>query len=249
MTTHASEAAALFLAARKAPEARLTSLPEGLRPADRAGSYAIQVVAAAGVEIGGWKVGSTGPDKPPFCAPMPAAGIVASPATVGTGLLRGVEAEVAFRIGHDLPPRATPYSRDEVIAAMATAHPVIEILESAFADPDVIDFNTNLGDSMLHGGFVFGPGTADWHGFDFPKLTVTQTITGLQPLVRTGNPAGDMIRLVEWLANEGSHWAGGLKAGQFVTCGSWTGKTSAPAGATAVVSFPGLGDARVTFGG
>ena len=34
-----------------------------------------------------------------------------------------------------------------------------------------------------------------------------------------------MIRLVEWLANEGSVWAGGLKAGQFVTCGSWTGKT------------------------
>ncbi len=179
---------------------------------------------------------------------MPAAGIKPSPATLGPGLFRGVEAEVAFSIGHDLPPRATPYSRQEVIAALATAHPVIEILEFAFLDPDVVDFDSNLADSMLHGGFVYGPGRADWHDLDFPNITVTQSINDAT-LTRTGNPAGDMIRLVEWLANEGSVWAGGLKSGQIVTCGSWTGKTPAPAGAALRVSFPGLGDAEAKFAG
>ncbi len=223
-------------------------MPEALRPADRAAAYAIQAKSMAGVEIGGWKVGAAGPDKPCNCAPMPAAGIKPSPAMLGAGLLRGVEAEVAFRIGHDLPPRAAPYSRAEVTAAMATAHPVIEILESAFADPDIVDSDSNLADCIMHGGFVFGPGRADWHDLDFPNMTVIQTIGDAQPLVRTGNPAGDMIRLVEWLANTGSAWAGGLKAGQFVTCGSWTGKTLAPAGAEIAVRFPGLGEARATFG-
>jgi len=66
-----------------------------------------------------------------------------------------------------------------------------------------------------------------------------------EPLRRTGNPAGDMIRLVVWLANEGSVWAGGLKAGQFVTCGSWTGKTLVGPAAVVRVRFPSLGEVRV----
>ena len=243
-----TQAAALLRAARRDPAQRLASLPEALRPADAAAAYRVQAKTADGVAIGGWKVGAAGPGKPCICAPMPAAGITASPATLGAGLLRGVEAEVAFRIGHDLPPRATPYTREEIIAALVTAHPVIEILESAFIDPDVVEPLSNLADNILHGGFVYGPGLQDWHGLDFPAITVTQSIDDAA-LQRTGNPAGDMIRLVEWLANEGSVWAGGLKTGQFVTCGSWTGKTPAPAGAAIRVQVPGLGEARAVFGG
>jgi 2-keto-4-pentenoate hydratase len=245
-TTKVAEAAALLLAARRDPAKRLAALPEALRPADRAAAFAIQAKAAEGVAIGGWKVGAAGPDKPCICAPMPASGIVASPAALQAGLMRGIEAEIAFRIGHDLPPRATPYSRAEVIAAMATAHPSIEILESAYIDPDLVDPLSNLADSIMHGGFVVGPGLAAWHGLEFQGITVTQTI-GAEAMQRTGNPAGDMIRLVEWLANEGAVWAGGLKAGQIVTCGSWTGKTPAPAGAKVAVSFPGVGEARAVF--
>ena len=243
-----AQAAAALRAARRSPAGRLAALPEALRPADAATAYRIQAKAMEGVAIGGWKVGAAGPGKPCICGPMPAAGIVASAATLPAGLMRGVEAEVAFRIGHDLPPRATPYSRDEIIAALATAHPVIEILESAYLDPDVVEPLSNLADSILHGGFIYGPGLAEWHGLDFPNITVTQTIND-EEMQRTGNPAGDMIRLVEWLANEGSVWAGGLKAGQFVTCGSWTGKTPAPAGATIRVRFPGLGEAHAVFAG
>lgn len=238
-------AAAALLAARRNPAGRLTALPEALRPADRAEAFAIQARAAEGVAIGGWKVGSTGADKPPICAPMPAAGIHASPARLGSGLLRAVEAEISFTLGRDLPAGRT-YTREEIVAALATAHPSIEVLESAFVDPDLVDPLSNLADSVIHGGFIVGPGVAAWQGLDFPNITVTQTINGAA-MQRTGNPAGDMIRLVVWLANEGAAWAGGLKAGQIVTCGSWTGKTPAPAGATATVSFPGVGEATVSW--
>jgi 2-keto-4-pentenoate hydratase len=249
MPDTAAQAAALLLAARTDPAARLADLPEALRPADRAAAYAIQrLVAAETGAIGGWKVGAAGPEIIQ-CAPMPAAGVVASPATLSskTHLLRGIEAEVAFRVGHDLPPRATGYTRDEVIAALATAHPAIELLESRYVDPDAVSVFTSLADSQVHGGFVFGSGRADWHGIDFPRETVEQYVDGALQMTHTGNPAGDMIRLVEWLANVGAVWAGGLKAGQFVTCGSWTGKTLVGETSTARVVFPSLGAAEVRF--
>ena len=62
-----------------------------------------------------------------------------------------------------------------------------------------------------------------------------------------GNPAGDMIRMLLWLANEGAHWAGGLRAGQVVTTGSWTGKDPVPPGAEARIQFDHAGEAAVRF--
>jgi 2-keto-4-pentenoate hydratase len=239
-------AARLLLHARHDPAHRLAALPDHLAPEDMEASLAIQAAAAEHVSIGGWKVGKLSKTEF-FCAPMPAHGIHASGANLGHGVYRGIEAEVAFRIGHSLPPRDHDYTREEVIAAMATAHPAIELLESAFVDPDVVPRLSNIADSMLHGGFIHGPGLAAWHLLDFPNTTVTQSISGLPDMQRTGNPAGDMVTLVEWLANVGSIWAGGLRHGQWVTCGSWTGKTPAPAGARVVVSFPGLGFAEAHY--
>ncbi len=249
MSDPAAPAAALLLTARANPSQRLTDLPRELRPVDRAAAYHIQRhVADTFSAIGGWKVGAAGPEIIQ-CGPMPTSGVVPSPAKLSsaTHTLRGVEAEVAFQLGHDLPLRATPYTRDEVIAALATAHPVIEVLESRFLDPDAVSVFTNLADTQSHGGFVYGPGRVDWHKIDFTHETVEQYVDGSLQMTHTGNPAGDMIRLVVWLANEGSAWAGGLKAGQFVTCGSWTGKTLVGPCATVRVHFPSLGEASVTY--
>jgi 2-keto-4-pentenoate hydratase len=243
-------AATLLLAARHDPAKLLNDLPDTLRPADRAGAYLIQAAIMAELgPIGGWKVGSPSPDGPIQCAPLPASGIVASPAAIPSegSRIRGLEAEIAFRMAHDLPPRATPYTRDEVIAAIATAHPAIELLESRFIDPDAVAPATNLADTQAHGGFVYGPGLADWHHIDFAAETVTQFVDGEIHMRRTGNPCGDMLRLVLWMANEGAVWAGGLKEGQFVTCGSWTGKTSVRSHARLRVVFPSVGEAVADY--
>ena len=118
-----SEAAAILLAARRDPAKRPAALPDALRPADRAAAYAIQhaVMAELGA-IGGWKVSPFGADgAPPMCGPLPASGIVTSPATLkpGAHAQRAVEAELCARIGADLPPRGTPYTRAEITAAIA----------------------------------------------------------------------------------------------------------------------------------
>jgi 2-keto-4-pentenoate hydratase len=250
VSDNARAAADLLLAARHDPAKKLADLPAELQPKDRPEAYAIQhLIAAAFDGIGGWKVGASGPDENAQmqCGALPASGVIASPATTSANTLRGIEAEVAFRIGHDLPPRETPYSRDEVIAAIAAAHPVIEVLDSRYHDPDAVAPFTNLADTQSHGGLIYGPGTADWHGIDFAAETVEQYVDGGLQMTHTGNPAGEMIRLVVWMANEGAVWAGGLKAGQFVTCGSWTGKRIVGPTAKVRVVYPSLGEVLVDY--
>ena len=239
-------AAALLLLARRDPSQRLDRLPDEFAPSDTAAAYDIQrrVMAALG-EIGGWKVGAAGPDASPTCGPMPLDGITATGAPLpapapGAPLL--IEAEVAFRMTANLPPRTEPYSRDEVAAAIGSAHPAIEWLQSRYRDPDAVDAPGNLADTGGHGGFVHGPGSEAWQGLAFADLGVTQTVGGAPPMSRVGNPAGDMLRLVVWLANVGAVWAGGLREGEFVTCGSWTGKAPVPPGQRATVRFAELGE-------
>ena len=249
MSDTARQAADLLLAARANPAHKMENLPEALRPADRPQAYAIQhLVAATFGAIGGWKVGAANPEAAPQCAPLPTIGVVPSPArSSGADKLRAIEAEVSFRMATDLPPRATAYTRDEVIAAIAAAHPSIEILDSRFIDPDAVGPFTGLADSQSHGGFIYGAGIVDWHAIDFANETVEQYVDGKLHMTHTGNPCGDMIRLMIWMANEGAVWAGGLKAGQFVTCGSWTGKSVVGEHAKVRVRFPSLGEALFDY--
>ncbi len=239
-------AALLLLLARREPDQRLDRLPEEWAPADEAAAYEVQhrVMAALG-EIGGWKVGAAGPGAPPNCAPMPLEGITATGAplpAVADGVPLLVEAEVAFRMAESLPPRTEPYTEEEVATAIGTAHPAIEWLRSRFRDPDAVDAWSNLADSGGHGGFVHGAGVAGWRSLDFADMGVTQAVGEGEAVSRVGNPAGDMLRLVTWLANVGAVWAGGLREGEFVTCGSWTGKTVVPPGHGATARFAGLGE-------
>ena len=97
----------------------------------------------------------------------------------------------------------------------------------------------------MHGGFIYGPACADWKSIDFTKETVTLSIDGAVQVERTGsNTSGDLLRLLPYLANEGAARTGGLKAGQWITTGSWTGNTPAPAGSSAEANFGHAG--RVT---
>ncbi len=194
-------------------------------------------------------MGAPGPDGPCNCAPLPAAGIHASPGRV-TGAsprLRGVEAEIAFRLGADLPPRDDPYSRAEVIAAIACCVPAIEILDSRFTDPDARIRWALLADASTHGGFVYGRPPRTGRGSTSRARPVRLLVDGQVVKTGTANPAGDMIRLIQWLADTGAHWAGGLRAGQYITCGSWTGKDFVGASAQVQVEFAHAGSATVEF--
>ena len=247
------EAANLLMDARR-NSAPIDDLPQPLRPATLEEAYWIQdQLALVYGEVAGWKIGAPSADATPLFAPMPLIwlGASATPSPQAQQRFRGIEAEVAFLLADDLPPRATPYTRDEVYAAVASCHPAIELLESAFHDPTdaaAVSRLSQFADLQMHGGFIFGPPCPEWRDLDFTREHVTLAIDGSVRLERTGsNTAGDLRRLLPWLANQGAARTGGLRAGQWITTGSWTGCTRVMAGSTTDVQFSTLGRVNLRF--
>ena len=244
------EAANLLLDARRThkpiadlpPELQPTSLEEVARVHDE--------MALAYEDIGGWKIGAPSPDATPFFAPMPRAWMAPSGAILSgpTYRYRVLEAEIAFLLGQDLPPRETPYTREEIVAAIASCHPILEELESGLIDPKAANNFSALADLQMHGGFIYGPACADWQSIDFKQETVTLSIDGVVQVERTGsNTSGDLMRLLPYLANEGAARTGGLEAGQWITTGSWTGNTPALPNSQAEASFAHAGRVTLRF--
>jgi 2-keto-4-pentenoate hydratase len=243
-------AADMLLDARRTG-VRVADLPEALRPTSAEEIDAIQdAIAEAYGEIGGWKIGAGSLEATPSFAPMPAAWIAPSGTTLSGDRwrYRGLEAEIAFLVGEDLPPRTTPYSREEVLAAMASCHPAIEVLETAFADPVDGAKPSVLADLQRNGGCVYGLAFADWKQADFNTERVTLAVDGSVRVERTGsNTSGDLLRLLPYLANEGAARTGGLRRGQWITTGSWTGNTFASAGSAVEVEFSTAGQVNLRF--
>ena len=238
--------ATALLAARADPSSRLAALPRP--PAGPEEAYAIQqaVMAELG-PIGGWKAGYNPASQTFTCAPIPAAAIFTSPAFIAQDACpdRGVEAEIALRLAEDLRPRA--YTRAELEAAIASAHPAIELLQSRYLEVNRVDPLSNLADSASNHGLVYGPAIPEWRGIDFAQETVRVLVDGVEKKRATGNPAGPMLPLFAWLAQHGAAWAGGLKAGQLVTTGSWTGKDFLHAGAEVCMSFDHCGSVKASY--
>jgi 2-keto-4-pentenoate hydratase len=242
-------AAGMLLDARRTNKP-IDDLPDAVRPVTLEEAYFIQDrIALAYGEVGGWKVGAPTADATPMFAPMPRAWIASDHALLGgRHRFRGLEAEIAFQMGKDLPQREKAYSRDEVVAAIASCHPAIEVIESGLTDPLKAEKLSMIADLQMHGAFVYGEAVANWQSIDFSKEHVMLAVDGVVRVERTGsNTSGDLTRLLPWLANEGAARTSGLKAGQWVTTGSWTGVSVAMASSEVDVKFSTAGEVDLRF--
>jgi 2-keto-4-pentenoate hydratase len=246
----------LIHAARMLMDGRRTNetiddLPEEVRPTTLDESYFVQDrLSLVYGTVGGWKVGAGTPEATPMFAPMPLSRMAPSGAVLKQSehRFRGLEAEIAFLMGKDLPRREAVYSMDEVVGAIASCHPVIEVLESGLTAPLSATRLSMIADLQMHGGFVYGAAVPNWQRIDFSKERVTLAVDGVVRVDRTGsNTSGNLMRLLPWLANEGAWRTGGLKAGQWITTGSWTGAELADAGTTADVKFATAGEVHLRF--
>ena len=254
MTTQTSpriERAADLLFAARGTGAKLDRLPDDAAPADAAEAWAIQQAVARrmGAATGGWKAGIA-PGKPPGGALLPEAGLLAAPARfpLPAGAAIGIEAEIGFRLARDLPGRAdgAAYARDEVVDAVAVACVTIELVESRYAVPDAVPLLHMLADSLAHRALVVGADLADWRQADLARLTVRLSIGGVTVVEQAGgNPAGDPVLPLVWLANALPALGMHLAAGQVVTTGSYTGLCTARAGQRVVARFEGFGGAEI----
>ncbi len=211
---------------------KLDALERNLRPQSRADGYAIQAALETQSlgKLFGWKIAATSEaGQKHINVAGPLAGRIMSDTLIadgGTASMKGNEMRVgepefAFRMGRDLPPRGTPYSVDDVLAAVDTLHPAIEIPDSRFADFVGAGEAQLIADNACAHQFVLGtPTTANWRAMDLVEERPQITLRGKNYTGHGRNVLGDPRAALAWLANELRGLGLALRAGEVVTTGT-----------------------------
>src|SRR6185436_12783723 len=142
--------------------------------------------------------------------------------TLGTNLMKVAEAEFAFRMGDDLPPRRDPYTQAEVLARVAALHPSIELPDSRYRHFERVGALQLIADNACAHYFVLGATAPDsWRDLDLAQYQVRGLKNGA--LAETGqgsNVLGDPRLALSWLVNELSQFGFGLRKDQAVITGT-----------------------------
>jgi 2-keto-4-pentenoate hydratase len=212
---------------------RLENLPGDVRPTDRAEAYQVQgcIEAYTSLPLYGWKIAATstagqkhiGVDGP-LAGRLLAERVIpdGGDCVLGNNLMKVAELEFAFRMGRDLAPRAEPYTEDEVLAAVATLHPAIEIPDSRYEHFEKVGLAQLVADNACAHRFILGQAAAeDWRGLDLAAHRGRAFKNGVQAGEGIGsNVLGGPVIALTWLANELSRHGMTLRAGQVVTTGT-----------------------------
>jgi 2-keto-4-pentenoate hydratase len=233
---------------------RMARLPEAMRPRTREAGYAVQALLErhTAFPLFGWKIAATSKaGQTHIAVDGPMAGRLLRERVRDNGgripfagnHMRVAEAEFAFRMGADLPPRSRPYSADEVLGAVAALHPAIEVPDSRFEDFTVVGAAQLIADNACADYFVLGPpAPAGWQSIDLAAHRVTGRINGGDPREGVGsNVLGDPRKALAWLVNELSTLNVTLTAGQVVTTGTCLVPLAVEAGQHVTADFGTLG--------
>ncbi len=204
-----------------------------------------------------WKIGSTSAEAQaalgttePGAARIPKRFCFTSPADVPIFTAHDVklEAEFAFLLRADLPPRDNDYQRSEVAEAVAGVAPALEVVGSRLSSgltgagryAVTADGGANI--ALVTSQFV-----TDWQRFDLPSHRLLVTLNGTVRAEGEGRRAlGDPLNVLIWLANR-ERKRNGLKTGETVTTGTCSGLLEIKAGDTVVADFGTLGTVQANF--
>jgi 2-keto-4-pentenoate hydratase len=247
MTVDISHAVQSLLEARRS--GRQVAPPFALP--DRDAVYAIQDgVAAATGRVAGWKVGARTPTAEPNPAPLLAGALMKSPARFDGKAMHmiGVEIEISFHIVRNIAARDKPVGREEALAAVGDAFVGMEVVDTRLADFKHVDSEWLLADNQMNHALVVGDGVKDWARLDWPDLQVRLVIDGnIVVDQRGGLGAVDPVRPLAWMIDHAVRRRGGIRKGQAITTGSWTGLRYFPPGTQARGEFSGLGTVEASF--
>ncbi len=238
---------------------KLAALEPSQRPRDRAEGYAIQAAieqSSAGA-LFGWKIAATSEaGQKHINVDGPMAGRILSETVIADGgtasmagnEMRVGEPEFAFRMARDLPPRSEPYTVQEVLDAVGTLHPAIEIPDSRFSDFVSAGAAQIIADNACAHLFVLGPPTsANWRALDLVEHRPVIALRGQQYIGHGKNVLGDPLIALAWLANELRELGVTLKAGQIVTTGTCHPPLPIQSGDLFAADFGSLGKVSVAF--
>lgn len=239
---------------------RLALLPEALRPRTRAEGYAIQarVERHSAKPVFGWKIAATskagqahiGVDGP-MAGRLLAERVLPDGGStpLGANHMRVAEVEFAFRMGRDLTPRAAPYSTGEVLAAVDTLHPAIEIPDSRYDDFVTVGAPHLIADNACAHLVVVGAAAkTDWRKLDLAAHKGRGENEGRFEREGSGaNVLGDPRIALAWLANELRGLGLTLARGQTVITGTCVKPIEVEAGDRVIADLGSLGGLSIRF--
>jgi len=236
----------------------LRELPPASALASLDDAYLIQeqFACASGWPVVGYKVGAASAASQkfigasaPFIARLFADDCLPSPMSLPQRHFfdPGVEAEFAFRLGQDLPASRAPYSGRNVAASIEAVAPIIEVCDHRFADWKTVGLNQIIADNGFFGALVIGHWRSDWRDLNLIDLSVSIAIDDVvkgRGAVR--DVLGEPLDSVALVANQLSTRGFGLRAGDIVAIGTWTGLHLLKRGSTALADFGALGTVVAT---
>jgi 2-keto-4-pentenoate hydratase len=235
----------LLIGAHRA--ARAFSPPAALALRSAEDAYRVQHMVFASLWPGerpkAWKIGAPSDEVEPTASPIHS--VYRSPATVPAGGLNmiGIEVEIAFRVARDLPAREEPFPEADVTAAIGEALVAIELCDTRLADWSRAPALWKLADFQSNAALIVGSGTRDWRGIDFRSQRVELRIGERSIAALGAHPLGNPSHLLPRIAAHCARRTDGLRAGDVVTTGSWTGMEFALPGEEISARFPGIGEA------
>ncbi|MBM3821291.1 MAG: hydratase [Verrucomicrobia bacterium] len=253
MNPQAAKAAAECIWQAWTEERRIDAIPESFRPRSRAEGYAVQrqLAEVSGQATLGWKIAATSQAGQahlrvdgPLAGRLLAGRVGADGASIrlGNNGMRVAEAEFAFRLRRDLPSQASPYEFDEVLEAIDTLHPAIEVPDSRFRDFCAVGDAQLIADDACAFQFVLGEPVRDWRHLDLATHVVRVLINGVP--MREGKGANvleDPRRAMHWIANELRVYGPGLRSGDIVTTGTAVVPVAIEPGCRVLADFGSLG--------
>jgi len=256
--TEINRAADLLWRTRLA-ESRIDALPPEIRPSSLAEGYAIQeaMLERVGQPAIGWKIAATSAaGQKHIGVTEPLAGRLFRDFVLADGARRPIarnhmrvaEAEFAFKMAHDLPPRGKDYDMGAVCDAVAAMHLAIEVPDARYEVFDAIGAPSICADCAFHAWFVLGPDVPDWRGIDLSKQPVRAWKKNDVVAEGSGaNALGDPRIALTWLANHLNSRGLALKAGEVITTGTCVKPVAIGAGDTVVADYFALGKMSAGF--
>jgi 2-keto-4-pentenoate hydratase len=260
MTPDALTRAAALLRGHWTARTRTDELPAACRPADRAQAYAVQAEWArlSGEPVVGWKIAATsiagqqhiGVDGP-LAGRLLRERVLAAGAVVplAGNIMCVAEVEFAFRMARALPPRDQPYGLDEVMGAVGSLHPAVEVPDSRYEDFVRVGAPQLIADDACACWLVLGDATSDdWRERDLSAHPVSASIGG-RPVARGSGAAalGDPRVALAWIANELRVFGPGLAEGDVVTTGTCIVPAAVKPGDVFVADYGPIGSLSLSF--
>jgi len=264
MNIFSTNKAAELIWANWVNNSKLEFLPDTCRPMTREEGYACQSMLpkVSGQKVIGWKIAATSSvGQAHINVNGPLAGRILSGQIFQDGdavpsvgnWMQVAEPEMAFCLKSDLIARNLVYSEDEVMLAVESLHPSLEIPNSRFTKFTDAGEAQLLADNACAHHFILGPQAPEgWRNLDLSAHSVNANVISLdgKRWERTGSGSavlGDPRKALTWLVNELSSQGISLYAGEFITTGTCMTPLELVTGDTVTADFGVLGKVALRF--